>query len=161
DLHTAGGQEVFYKLVDQSDVVMQNYAQGQAERYGIGYDTLSQRKPDLVYFSLSAYGYGGPMGGYRGFEPNAQAATGPMNRYGGDGPPMAQAYLLDDYGTGVRGAFAVGLGVFHKLRSGRGQHINIALCETATFHQAAYLLDYKGHEWNEPRGTDSLGSRPL
>jgi len=56
-----------------------------AERYGIAYDQVRARKPDVVYFSLSAYGYGGPMGTYRGFEGNAQAVTGLMHRFGGDG----------------------------------------------------------------------------
>jgi crotonobetainyl-CoA:carnitine CoA-transferase CaiB-like acyl-CoA transferase len=141
--------------------VMQNLAQGMAERYGIAYEQVRARKPDVVYFSLSAYGYGGPMGTYRGFEGNAQAVTGLMHRFGGDGPPLGQPYLLDDYGTGIRGAFAIALGVFHRHKTGRGQHINIALAETATYHQAAFLLDYSGKVWNEPKGTDARGSGPL
>jgi crotonobetainyl-CoA:carnitine CoA-transferase CaiB-like acyl-CoA transferase len=132
-----------------------------AERYGIAYEQVHARKPDLVYFSLSAYGYGGPMGAYRGFEGNAQAVTGLMHRFGGDGPPVGQPYLLDDYGTGVRGAFAIALGVYHRQRTGRGQHINIALVETATYHQAPFLLEYAGKTWHEPRGTEALGSGPL
>jgi crotonobetainyl-CoA:carnitine CoA-transferase CaiB-like acyl-CoA transferase len=161
DLHTPGGQQVFGKLLDQTDVLMQNFAQGMAERYGIAYDQVRSRKPDLVYFSLSAYGYGGPMGTYRGFEGNAQAVTGLMHRFGGDGPPLGQPYLLDDYGTGIRGAFAIALGVFHRQRTGRGQHINIALAETATYHQAAFLLDHPGKVWNEPGGIFSRGSGPM
>jgi crotonobetainyl-CoA:carnitine CoA-transferase CaiB-like acyl-CoA transferase len=161
DLHTPGGQEVFWKLVDSADVVMQNFAQGMAGRYGIDYERVHARKPSIVYFSLSAYGYGGPMGGYRGFEGNAQAVTGLMHRFGGDGPPLGQPYLLDDYGTGIRGAFVVGLGIYHRLQTGRGQHVNIALAETATYHQAAFLLDYAGKVWNEPRGVGALGSGPL
>jgi crotonobetainyl-CoA:carnitine CoA-transferase CaiB-like acyl-CoA transferase len=161
DLHTPGGLQVFWKLVDRADVLMQNFAQGMAERYGIAYAQVHARKPDLVYFSLSAYGYGGPMGSYRGFEGNAQAVTGLMHRFGGDGPPLGQPYLLDDYGTGIRGAFAIALGLYHRHKTGRGQHIDISLAETATYHQAAFLLDYAGKIWNEPRGTDARGSGPL
>jgi crotonobetainyl-CoA:carnitine CoA-transferase CaiB-like acyl-CoA transferase len=68
---------------------------------------------------------------------------------------------LDDYGTGVRGAFAIALGLLHRHRTGRGQHINIALAETATYHQAAFVLDYRGKAWNEPRGTEARGAGPL
>jgi crotonobetainyl-CoA:carnitine CoA-transferase CaiB-like acyl-CoA transferase len=161
DLHTPGGLQVFSKLLDNTDVVMQNFAHGMAERYGIAYDQVRVRKPDVVYFSLSAYGYGGPMGTYRGFEGNAQAVTGLMHRFGGDGPPLGQPYLLDDYGTGIRGAFAIALGVFHRQRTGRGQHINIALAETATYHQAAFLVDHPGKVWNEARGIFSRGSGPM
>jgi crotonobetainyl-CoA:carnitine CoA-transferase CaiB-like acyl-CoA transferase len=161
DLRAPSGLHVFRKLLDQTDVVMQNFAQGMAERYGIAFDQVRSTRPDLVYFSLSAYGYGGPMGTYRGFEGNAQAVTGLMHRFGGDGPPLGQPYLLDDYGTGIRGAFAVALGIFHRQRTGRGQHINIALAETATYHQAAFLLDHPCKVWNEPRGIFSRGFGPM
>jgi crotonobetainyl-CoA:carnitine CoA-transferase CaiB-like acyl-CoA transferase len=162
DLHTPEGQALIQRLIDQSDVLMQNFARGKAEQYGIDYERVHRRRPDLVYFSLSAYGYGGPMENYRGYEGNAQAVTGLMDRFGGDGPPLGQPYLLDDYGTGIRGAFAVALGVYHRQKSGRGQHIDIALVETATYHQAPYLLDYAGKTWHtEPRGPEALGWSPL
>jgi crotonobetainyl-CoA:carnitine CoA-transferase CaiB-like acyl-CoA transferase len=160
DLHSPDGLRVFKKLAEQSHVVMQNFAKGTAERYGIGYQQLRSHNSELIYFSLSAYGYGGPMETYRGYEGNAQAVTGLMDRFGGDAAPLGQPYLLDDYGTGVRGAFAIGLALFHRLRSGRGQHVNISLVETATYHQAAYLLEYAGRVWNEPRGVRALGSAP-
>jgi crotonobetainyl-CoA:carnitine CoA-transferase CaiB-like acyl-CoA transferase len=162
DLHTPEGQAIIQRLIDRSDVLMQNFALGMAERYGIGFEQVQQRRPDLVYFSLSAYGYGGPMQSYRGYEGNAQAVTGLMDRFGGDGPPLGQPYLLDDYGTGIRGAFAIALGVYHRQKTGRGQHIDIALVETATYHQAPYLLDYAGKKWRvEPRGPEALGWSPL
>jgi crotonobetainyl-CoA:carnitine CoA-transferase CaiB-like acyl-CoA transferase len=162
DLHTPEGQVIVQRLIDQSDVLMQNFALGMAERYGIGFDQVHQRRPGLLYFSLSAYGYGGPMQNYRGYEGNAQAVTGLMDRFGGDGPPLGQPYLLDDYGTGIRGAFAIALGVYHRQKTGHGQHIDIALVETATYHQAPYLLDYAGKRWHaEPRGPAALGWTPL
>jgi crotonobetainyl-CoA:carnitine CoA-transferase CaiB-like acyl-CoA transferase len=161
DLHAAAGHEVIDRLLARTDVLMQNFAFGQAQRYGIGYDDVHARWPELVYFSLSAYGYGGPMQGYRGFEGNAQAAVGLMDRFGGDGPPLAQPYLLDDYGTGIRGAFAIGLGIYHRLKTGRGQHVNISLVETATYHSGAFLLEYAGSIHDEPRGLQARGTVPL
>jgi crotonobetainyl-CoA:carnitine CoA-transferase CaiB-like acyl-CoA transferase len=161
DLHAAESRDVLHALLSHADVLMQNYAFGQAQRYGMAYDQVRSRWPELVYFSLSAYGYGGPMQGYRGFEPNAQAAVGLMDRFGGDGPPLAQPYLLDDYGTGIRGAFAIGLGIYHRMKTGRGQHINISLVETATYHSAAFLLEYQGSVHDEPRGIQARGAGPL
>ena len=161
DLQSEDGLRVFWKLVEQADVVLQNFPLGTAERYGIGFEQVRARKPEIVYFSLSAFGYTGPWGRYRGYEGNAQAVTGLMERFGGDGPPLSQPFLLDDYGTGIRGAFAVALGVFHKLRTGKGQHIQTALVETASYHQAAFLQEYAGKVWDEPRGQDVLGFGPL
>jgi crotonobetainyl-CoA:carnitine CoA-transferase CaiB-like acyl-CoA transferase len=161
DLHASESTEIIDALFDSADVVMQNFASGMAERLGVGYADVRTRKPNIVYFSLSAYGYGGAMGAYRGFEGNAQAAVGLMDRFGGDGPPLGQPYLLDDYGTGIRGAFAIGLGMYHRLRTGRGQHIDISLVETATYHSAPFLLEYRGSTHDEPRGIKALGSGPL
>jgi crotonobetainyl-CoA:carnitine CoA-transferase CaiB-like acyl-CoA transferase len=161
DLHAPASREVMDALLARTDVVMQNFALGQAQRYGISYDQVGERWPALVYFSLSAYGYGGPMQGYRGFEPNAQAAVGLMDRFGGDGPPLAQPYLLDDYGTGIRGAFAIGLGVYHRMKTGHGQHLTLSLVETATYHSAAFLVEYPGATHDEPRGIHARGTGPL
>ncbi|MBV9322510.1 MAG: CoA transferase [Chloroflexi bacterium] len=161
DLHAPEAREVMDRLLERTDVLMQNFAFGQAQRYGISYEQLRQRRPEIVYFSLSAYGYGGPMQAYRGFEGNAQAAVGLMDRFGGDGPPLGQPYLLDDYGTGIRGAFAIGLGVYHRLKTGRGQHVNISLVETATTHSAAFLIEYEGATHTEPRGIQARGTGPL
>ena len=58
DLHVPESREVLDALIDSADVVMQNFAQGVAERYGLGYEQVRARKPDIIYFSLSAYGYG-------------------------------------------------------------------------------------------------------
>jgi crotonobetainyl-CoA:carnitine CoA-transferase CaiB-like acyl-CoA transferase len=161
DLHSDAGRRSLQRLIQSSDVLMQNFALGMADRYGIGYSHVRRAKPELIYFSLSAFGYGGPMQSYRGYEGNAQAVTGLMDRFGGDAGPVAQPYLLDDYGTGVRGAFAIGLALFDRLKSGRGQHVDISLVETATYHQAAFLLDYAGKVRDEPRGPRALGSGPL
>jgi crotonobetainyl-CoA:carnitine CoA-transferase CaiB-like acyl-CoA transferase len=161
DLHATRSREVMDGLLARTDVLMQNFAFGQAQRYGIAYDQVHARFPEMVYFSLSAYGYGGPMQGYRGFEGNAQAVVGLMDRFGGDGPPLGQPYLLDDYGTGIRGAFAIGLGVYHRLKTGHGQHVNISLVETATYHSAAFLVEYAGSVHDEPRGIEARGTGPL
>jgi crotonobetainyl-CoA:carnitine CoA-transferase CaiB-like acyl-CoA transferase len=69
--------------------------------------------------------------------------------------------LLDDYGTGIRGAFAIGLGIYHRLKSGRGQHVNISLVETATYHSAAFLVEYGGSTHDEPHGIQARGTGPL
>jgi crotonobetainyl-CoA:carnitine CoA-transferase CaiB-like acyl-CoA transferase len=84
-----------------------------------------------------------------------------MERFGGDGPPQSQPFLLDDYGTGVRAAFGMGLALYHRVRTGRGQHIRTALVETASYHAARHLVSYEGKQWNEPRGQQALGEGPL
>jgi crotonobetainyl-CoA:carnitine CoA-transferase CaiB-like acyl-CoA transferase len=161
DLKTAEGQDILRRLVRDADVVLQNARLGVAERLGTGYDQLRALRPDLVYVSVSAYGYDGPWGAWPGYESNAQAVSGMQVRYGGDGPPLMQPFAIDDYGTGLLAAFGAALALYHRLRTGRGQRVEAALAFTATLLQSPYLQDYAGKRWDEPRGQAALGTGPL
>ncbi|MFF0501960.1 CaiB/BaiF CoA transferase family protein [Nocardia aobensis] len=149
---------------DHCDVLLQNYAYGAIERYGLGYDALRDARPDLVYVSMSAYGRTGPWRHRRGHENQAVAVTGLSSRYGGEqGWPMYQPYLISDVGTGIMGALAAVLGLFHRARTGRGQEVSTSLTNVATLHQAIYLFDVDNPQARlpEPTGVDSVGWSPL
>ncbi len=161
DLKTAEGLEVFWKLAEQADVVVQNFRKGVAERLGIGYEAVRARKPDIVYASLNTYGQVGPWSTRPGHEQIAQAATGMQERFGGDGRPTLAPFAVNDYGTGFMGAYGVALALLHRQRTGAGQHVDTALAYTATMLQSLFLHDYKGKMWDEPRGQDALGTGPL
>src|SRR5215470_9275043 len=64
-------------------------------------------------------------------------------------------------GTGTLATFATALGLFHKLRTGQGQHVQASLCQTATYQQTPFMLDYEGHVANEPRSYTALGTSAL
>jgi crotonobetainyl-CoA:carnitine CoA-transferase CaiB-like acyl-CoA transferase len=159
DLESFEAQEVYWKLVDQADVVVENFSPGTADRLGIGYRETTVRNPDIVFTSISAYGNFGPWKHGRGWERQGQAVAGIMERQ--DPPSILGPYNLIDIGTGVLATFATGLGIFHRLRTGVGQHVQGSLCQTATFQQTPYVLDYAGHVSNEPRGYMTLGTGPL
>jgi crotonobetainyl-CoA:carnitine CoA-transferase CaiB-like acyl-CoA transferase len=78
----------------------------------------------------------------------------------GDVPAILGPYNLVDIGTGVMTAFAVGLGLYHRLLTGRGQHVQSSLSQTATYHQTPYILDYVGKVYDEPRGWEAKGTGP-
>ena len=160
DVESVEGQQAFWKLVDRADVVIQNFPHGTADRYGIGYEQVRARKPDIIYASLSVHGHHGPWAHARGYERQGQAVTGIMDRVG-DVPAILGPYNLVDIGTGVMTAFAVGLALLHRLRTGEGQHVQSSLSQTATYHQAPYLLDYAGKVYDEPRGWHAKGNGPL
>lgn len=161
DLKTEAGQEVFWRLAEDADVIVQNYRLGVVKRLGIDYESIRERRPDIVYATLNAYGEIGPWAERPGWEQLAQAATGMQARYGGDGPPVLQPFPVNDYGTGLMGAYAVGLALLHKQKTGEGQHVFSALARTAMTLQSSFVADYEGKTWDEPRGQDSLGSAPL
>ena len=140
DLKAPEGMEILWRLVEGADVVVQNFRLGVAERLGLGYEQVKARRPHIVYGSVSFAGYGGPWERVPGYEPNAQAVTGMAARMGGaDGPPGPQPFAPNDYATGLLGAFAVGLALFHRQRSGDGQHVQTSLVAAATLLQAALI----------------------
>ena len=159
DLQSYDAQAVFWKLIEDADAVVENLSPGTSDRLGIGYQDVRARRPDIVYTSGSCYGYGGPMTTGRGWERQGQAVAGIMERL--EPPAILGPYNLIDIGTGTLATFATGLAIFHKLRTGEGQHAQASLCQTATYHQTPYMLEYKGHEAKEPRGYTALGTGPL
>ena len=161
DLRSEEGRNIFWKLLEDADVVAQNYRAGSLERLGLGYEEVKQRKPDIIYASLNAYGHVGPWAERPGHEGFAQATAGMTRRFGGDGVPESQPNPVNDYGTGFMGAYGVALALLHRQRTGEGQHIDSALAYTAMTLQSPFMQMYEGKEWNETGGQDTLGSGPL
>ena len=158
DLKRQEGRQVFYQLLETADVVVENYRKGSLAKLGLDYESLRQRKPDLVYASLNAYGYDGPWSERPGWEQLAQATSGMQVRRGGrDGAPLLMPYPVNDYGTGMMGAYAVALALHERNRTGRGQSVDSGLALTAGLLQSPYFLDFRGHQRNEPEGRDLRG----
>ena len=152
DLNLAPDRALLERLVQRADVFMQNFAHGTADRLGIGLDAMSQIKPDLIYTSISAYGYGGPWQAHRGYEVQAQACVGAQAQFGRAGMARRLPYEINDYGTGILAAFAVGLGLLNRQRSKDAAHMQAALTYTAGLHQSLYLHDQPGAPTWDERG---------
>jgi crotonobetainyl-CoA:carnitine CoA-transferase CaiB-like acyl-CoA transferase len=161
DLKKKEGLEIFWKLVEDADVVLQNFRSGVAERLGIGYEQVRARRPDIIYGSMNTFGHVGPYANRPGHEQIGQAVSGMQVRYGGSGKPATAPFAANDYGTGLMSCYAVALALLHRRRTGEGQFVDSALAYTATMLQSALLQDYKGKQWNEPSGQEATGSGPL
>ncbi|MDA1127533.1 MAG: CoA transferase [Chloroflexi bacterium] len=158
NLKTKDGLEVFYKLLETADVVVENSRKSSLARLGISYEQLKERKPDIIHASLNAFGYDGPWSERPGWEQLAQATSGIQVRRGGrDGTPKLLPYPMNDYGTGLMGAYAVALAVHERNRTGKGQTVNSGLALTAGLLQSPYFLDYEGYQRDEPEGLSVRG----
>jgi len=160
DLKRGEGREVFMELAADVDVVVQNYRMGKVGGLGVDYESVRQINPDVVYASLNAFGEIGPWAERAGWEQLAQSASGMMTRYG-DTEPTLQPFAINDYGTGINGAFGVGMALYHRLRTGEGQQVFTALARTASTLQSNVLHGYEGKHWDEPAGQDAVGEGPL
>jgi crotonobetainyl-CoA:carnitine CoA-transferase CaiB-like acyl-CoA transferase len=161
NLKTEQGQEVMRRLTHGVDVFHQNFARGVAERLHIGEQDVRAIQPDVIYSSVSAFGYAGWRGGYRGREELGQAVTGAELRFGGPDEPRMMRFAMNDFATGHLSAFAILLALYHRQRTGQAQHVHASLAHTCTFHQLPFMLAFAGREWREPGGQWARGYNAL
>lgn len=124
------GLGVFKELVKVSDVVIQNFRPGTMERLGLGYDTLRELNPNVIYAALSGFGQTGPYAQRPSFAPIAEALSG-HSRLTGDGvdpngPPIEMAQAYGDLGPALFAAMGVVAAIRHRDRTGEGQMIDVA-----------------------------------
>ncbi|MBV8620488.1 MAG: CoA transferase [Curvibacter sp.] len=139
NLRDPRGKDFMHRLCDSADVFIENYRPGALERLGLGYAELAARNPRLVYCSISAYGHTGPDSHRAGFGLIAEAKSGIMQMVGnpGEAPPLLRISLGDMY-TGIHAVAAINAALLGRERSGRGQHIDMALYDTlVSMHEYA------------------------
>jgi crotonobetainyl-CoA:carnitine CoA-transferase CaiB-like acyl-CoA transferase len=126
------GAELFRQLVQQSDVVLENFRPGTMEKWGIGFEDLRRINPKIVMLRVSAYGQTGPMRQEPGFARIAHGFGGLTHLAGeADGPPVVPGSTsLADYISGMWGAIGVLLALRHVQQGGDGQFIDVALHES-------------------------------
>lgn len=126
------GKAVLLGLLEETDVLVENYRPGVMKRFGLDYESLAERFPKLIYLSVSAYGQTGPMWDRPGFDPVLQAESGMMSLTGEpDGEPMRHALSLVDTMTGLQAVGAICAALLARGKSGRGQRIDLALMDMA------------------------------
>jgi crotonobetainyl-CoA:carnitine CoA-transferase CaiB-like acyl-CoA transferase len=131
ELKAPRGVELFKELVRHVDVVTENFSVGTMERLGLGYEELRRVNPRLVYASITAFGQHGPYATQRGYDMLAQAISGYMSITGfPDGPPTRSGQSISDYYAGMLCAFSIVSALRYRDRTGRGQHIDLALLDS-------------------------------
>ncbi len=130
DVAKTDGRAVFLELVAKSDILVQNFAPRVMGNLGLDYETLSAANPRLVMASMPAFGLSGPLRDRIAYGPGVDAMSGLSHLTGySDGPPMKPGNFFCDQQAGVLTAFAVCSAVRHAERTGRGQHIELAMIE--------------------------------
>lgn len=125
-------REVFYALVKTADILVENARPGVSARLGIGYDTLAEINPRLVYASISGFGQTGPWAQRPGFDLIAQAMSGILSSNGFPGmEPAKNSIAVADLGAGLFSAYAILSAIIGRQTSGKGQYIDASLLEAA------------------------------
>jgi crotonobetainyl-CoA:carnitine CoA-transferase CaiB-like acyl-CoA transferase len=132
DLKTDRGRDVFLKLAERADVVVEGFRPGVMDRLGVGYAVLKERNARLVYASISGYGQSGPYRDRAGHDLNYLALAGVIGySVGRDGHPVPPAVQVADLGSGSFAALAILAAVISSRQSGQGQCVDVSLFASA------------------------------
>ncbi len=147
NLRDEGGRQLFLDLVPHYDVFVENYGPGVIEKLGLGYETLSARNPGLIHARIKGFGLTGPYSGFNCYDWVAQASAGTFSVTGEpDGPPLHPGPTMSDSGTGIQMALAITAAYVERLRTGKGQQIEISMQEATTLFMRTLGLPTWGRE---------------
>jgi crotonobetainyl-CoA:carnitine CoA-transferase CaiB-like acyl-CoA transferase len=136
DLKQPEGLAAALRLVEQADVVVQNFRPGTAERLGLGAAEVRARYPKLIYCTVSAFGTDGPYATLPANDPVIQALSGSMASTGGtEGRPVRMGVSLPDVGAGVLAAVGILAALYRRAGSGTGSTIDLNLLDTQLYAQ--------------------------
>ena len=164
DIAHPRGRELFGALVRQSDAVVTNFGARTIRKLGLDHESLAALKPDIVSLSLTGFGETGPEADYAAWGTTIEALSGLSNQKGyPDGPPLLSNMAYGDPVGGIYGGVALLTALWHRQRTGQGQHIDLSLLECsatlcidaiAAFTATGMLQSRSGnrHPDHAPRG---------
>ena len=160
DLKSPAGLEACRRLAKVSDVAVESFSPGVAERLGVGYEDLKAINPRIVYCSISGYGTVGPMREGKGYDVILQAFTGMLSITGEPGGnPVRSPFSPVDQGTGLHAVIGILGGLLECKRTGHGVKVEASLFDTAVAFLGYFLQGYwqRGTEPERPgSGHESL-----
>jgi crotonobetainyl-CoA:carnitine CoA-transferase CaiB-like acyl-CoA transferase len=131
DLKTAHGADALRALIINADVLVENFRPGSLSQLGFGFSDVERLNPSLVYCSISGYGQTGPRSQEPGYDVVIQGEAGFMDVTGSaDGPPTRAGVAVTDYLAGLYAMQGILLALIDRQRTGRGQHVDIALLDS-------------------------------
>ena len=136
DLKNPAGRDAILRIAAGCDVVLENFRPGTMARLGLDYPAVRRARPDIVYCSISGYGQTGPLAAEPAYDGTIQAISGMManNGHPATGPTRA-GFLPVDVPTAFLAAYAIAAALFRRARTGRGQHIDLAMIDAAILMQ--------------------------
>ena len=161
DIKTPEGLEIVRKLVATADVLVQNFRPGAIERMGLGEDVCRELSPEIIFVSISGFGEEGPYVHQRVYDPVIQALSGlaEIQADRDTGWPRMVRTIIPDKTTAVTAAQAITAALFARERTGKGQHIRLAMLDTMVAYlwpEASSSLSFVGNELDPARGQMGL-----
>jgi len=150
------GRRVLDALIEQSDVLVENFRPGTLDRMGLGYSDVAQRWPKLVYCSVSGFGHTGPRRSEPGYDAVLQGEGGLMSITGSDdGPAYRLGVAIADIVSGMFAAYGVAVALLARHRTGRGQFVDVGMLDAV----AALLTYQAGIYFATDKAPSRMGNR--
>jgi CoA:oxalate CoA-transferase len=131
NLKNPRGQEILLKLLEDADVLVENYLDGVMESFGLGYDQIASRFPRLIYASGRGYGSGSRYAKLGSMDNTIQASSGFISITGFPDQPVKTSATFIDMGTGSHLTSGILAALIHRGKTGRGQHVEVAMLDVA------------------------------
>jgi crotonobetainyl-CoA:carnitine CoA-transferase CaiB-like acyl-CoA transferase len=143
DMKSAAGKEVLWRLIEKSDILVENFRPGAMDRLGFSYEAINKRRPGMVYASISGFGASGPQKDRPGYDVIIQGEAGIMDITGPrDGAPYNVGAAVADLVSGLYAAQGILAALYASKASGEGQHVTISMYEAVasllTFNASIY-----------------------
>ena len=144
NLKSEAGREIFYRLSQHADVIVEGFRPGVAKRLGIDYESINKLNPKIVYCSLSGYGQDGPYHAFPGHDINYIAMAGILGLIGSsEGPPVIPLNLVADFaGAALYGALGISVALLARNKTGKGQYVDVAYMDGAVSLMTWFTYDY-------------------
>jgi formyl-CoA transferase len=144
DMKSAAGKEVLWRLIDKSDILVENFRPGAMERLGFGYEAVRKRRPTMVYASISGFGQTGPQKDRPGYDVIVQGEAGIMDITGPeDGAPYKVGAAIGDLVSGLYAVQGILAALYAARATGQGQHVDVSMYEAVasllTFNAGIYF----------------------
>lgn len=143
DLNKSEGRRILLQMVRACDILIENFAPGTMERFGLGYEAIHEVNPRVVMTSISNFGQTGPYRDYRAEEIVAYATSGLMQLTGRpDRPPLNTGPAMTQYTAGIQAYLATTLAICRRGASGAGQYVDVSIQEAALDNIEVALAEY-------------------
>lgn len=158
DLKTPSGKEALLKLVDETDVLIESFRPGVMEKLGLDYDTLKQRRPELIYCAITGYGQTGPYKDLPGHDLNYLSYAGLLDLMGkSDGDPVVPGTTIADIAGGALPATTgILMSLIHRQKTNEGQYVDIGMMDGVISLLQTVLPDYLASGNLPKRGSQLL-----
>jgi len=155
------GREIFLKLVEKADVVVEGFRPGVMDRLGVGYETLKQINPQLIYCAITGYGQDGPYRLKAGHDANYLSVAGLLSVNGPKGGPpvLSGVQLADLAGGSLHAVVGVLLALQARARTGEGQFVDVSMMDGSLALMFVPFASYLANGAQPERGNEGLSGR--